>query len=259
MRRIIKSLRDLLGGGLIDYPLRTRGVEVARANFTIIVRERGKIVPRHCRHNHNIWVTLGREYLARVIAPNDTVDDHYAETPPASREFLKFIALGIGGDAQTNPMAYQSPLKDDYPPATGTAPGGDGNKFTDSDLTVTTLERPVALSWGAAAEKWLGVVATPVTFPIATTLKLTRLYTSPELNQVLEPGSPHNYTIVPVSEAGLCLSTQPEEAAKTTVYDAGAPAYIAASRQKVCAYNTFTPIPITTAFDVELRWELRFG
>lgn len=256
--RIKNWIRHFLGDPLVDYPLQDGRNPDALANFTAIVRERGKIVPRYCRQNHNIWVTLGREYLARVIAPNTAKDNHYAETPPANKEFLLYMGLGIGGTSQTHPMAYQAPLSTDYPPATGAAPGGEGNLYTDSDLTVKNLERPVALSWGTSDEVWLGEVNTPVTFPIATTLKLVRLFTTTDINQVLEPGSPHNYTVVPVSEAGLFLSTQAAELARTSVYNASSP-YIPTSRQDCLAYNTFDPIPLTTAFEMELRWELRFG
>jgi len=260
MNNQIRRLLDFLRGSpLVDHPLKGAQGPDALANFTAIVRERGKIVPRHCRHNHNIWVTLGREYLARVIAPNTAKDDHYAETGPANREFIKYMGLGIGGTSQTHPSAYLTPLSVDYPPATGVAPGGAGNKYTDSDLTVKNLERPVALSWGVTNELWLGEVSTPVDFPLATTLLLRRLFTAPEINQVLEPGLPHNYTVVPVAEAALFLSTQPDEAAKVTVYDVGAPDWIPVSRQDALAYNTFEPIPLTTAFELELRWELRFG
>lgn len=235
-----------------DYPLRRNGMLIP-ANVEIIVRERGKRVLRYCRHSHNIWVNLGREYLPRVIAPNNTFTDHYAETGPADREFLQYMGLGIGGNSQWHPAAYSSPIKDDYPP--GIAQGSTGNSYADDDLTVQTLERPCAISKSGVDYIWLGSVATPVTFLSGgKTLQVIRLFTESECNV---EGGLGPYSIVPLSEVGLFLCTAIPNAGG--VYDGGnPPTYIGVGRQLTMAYNTFETIPKTISFALEIRWELRF-
>lgn len=226
-----------------EYPI-GKGALTIPANVDIIVRERGKIVPKHCRSDHNIWVDLGREYLARVIAPNTALTDHYAEPP---REFVACMGFGIGGDSQSDANAYTSPLKDDYPPGIGQ--GSTGNQQSDEVTTVTTLERPVKIN--VASPIWLDSVVTPVVFSTSTRVRFDHVLSDPDVNSV------GPYTIVPLSEVGLFLSTQDEDA--VNVYDAlNPPTYVGAGRQTLVAYNTFAPIPKTASFSLEVRWELRF-
>jgi len=236
-----------------DYPLRPNGLYIP-GNVTITVRERGKKVPKHCRHSHNIWVDLGREYLARVVAPNNTLDDHYAETGPSDREFVKYMGVGVGGDSQTHPSAYTSPISDDYPPANvAGVPGQPGNQFSDDDLTVQYLERPAKTNLDASTNTWMLPVATPVTFLNSSrTLRVDRLFDETSINNARVPA----YTVVPLSEVGLFLATVDPDA--LNVYDSGAPNNVGAGRQKLLAYNTFEAIPKTVSFSLEIRWELRF-
>jgi len=249
---------------LADRPLGgKRGVEVARANVEIVVRERGKKLPQHCRSDHNIWVTLGREYLAQVTAGDATFTEHYGEAA-GTRRFVQYMGLGIGGIYQTNPAAYMAPLSTDYPPADlSGVPGLDGNKFTGSDLSVATLERPVALAEVAAGPpavlRWLAEVGS-VSFPIPTTQKVTRAFAAAELNTI----GATVYPIVPVSESGLFLSYRGpgsalHECEWGLVYDMGMPGCIAVTRHPLVAYNPFEPIPVTVTFELELRWELRYA
>lgn len=235
---------------LRDYPLRPHGMTIP-GNVEIIVRERGKRVMKHCRHEHNIWVDLGREYLARVIAPNVALNNHNVEPPS---EFIKYMGVGIGGSSQTHPSAYIDPLKTDYPPADASGtPGFPGNQFTDDDLTVTTLERPVRINLEADPNTWMEPVITPVTFLNSSkTVRFDHLFDQPDVNGGNIPG----YTIVPLSEVGLFLSIEDPDAAN--VYDPGAPNNVGAGRQKLVAYNTFEAIPKTVSFSLEIRWELRF-
>jgi len=232
-----------------DYPLKPTGL-VIPSNVKVIVRERGKIVRQHCREDHNIWVDVGREFLARVIAPNTGLTDHYAETGPGDREFVKYMGAGIGGLSQVHPAAYTTPLSTDYPPATGTAPGSDGNQYSDEDLTVLTLERPVKIN--TTSPIWLGEVVTPVTFlNSGRTLRVDYLFTAASINNV------GPYTVVPLSEIALFMSTADADA--TNVYDTGnTPSMVGAGRQSILAYNTMEPIPKTIDFSLETQWELRF-
>jgi hypothetical protein len=235
---------------LRDYPLKPRGMMIP-GNVWITVRERGKRVLKHCRHEHNIWVDLGREYLARVVAPNDLLSDHNVEPP---REFIKYMGVGIGGSSQTHPAAYITPLSTDYPPADpGGVPGQPGNQFTDDDLTVQTLERPVRVNLEADPNTWMEPVATPVVFLNSSkTVRFDHLFEPPDINNARIPA----YTIVPLSEVGLFLATENPDAGN--VYDSGAPNWVGAGRQKLVAYNTYEAIPKTISFSLEIRWELRF-
>ena len=125
-----------------------------------------------------------------------------------------------------------------------------GNQQTDDDLTITHLERPVKIN--AGTPQWLDNVVTPVTFLNSNrTVRYDHLFTEPVINSV----GPYN--TVPLSEVGLFLTTQDPDAAN--VYDPGAlPSYVGTGRQSLLAYNTFAPIPKTTSFSLEIRWELRF-
>jgi hypothetical protein len=221
------------------------------ANLTIITRENGKIVPKHCRDEHNVWVDLGRAYIARLMAPNTAFTDHYAEDPPSSpREFIQYMGFGIGGVAQTNALAYASPLKDDYPPAALTGVPGDwGNKQTTDDVTITQLERPVKIN--ASTPIWLDSVQTPVTFlNDDKTLVLKYRIAEAGVNLV------GPYSIVPISEAALFLCTQDKDA--ENVYDElNTPSMVGAGRQTIVAYHPFAPIPKSAAMGIEFIWQLR--
>jgi len=237
-----------------DYPLKPKGLLIP-GNVEIITREGGKRVMKHCRHEHNIWVDLGREYLARVVSPNAALTDHNVEgINPGDREFIKYMGVGIGGESQTHPSAYLTPLSTDYPPADVLGiPGQPGNMYSDEDLTVTTLERPVRTNLEISANTWLVPVATPIVFlNNSKTVRFDHLFQTVDVNNSSIPA----YTIVPLSEVGLFLATQDPEAGN--VYDGGAPNKIGAGRQSLVAYNTFEAIPKTTSFSLEIRWELRF-
>jgi len=232
-----------------DRPLISKSGLLIPANISIVVRERGKRVPQHCRDDHNIWVDLGREYLPRVISPNTGFTDHYAESP-SMREFVQFMGVGIGGESQRHPAAYTIPLSTDYPPATGSSPGGWGNKQSDEDLTVTTLERPVEIN--PTSPIWMDNIVTPVTYlNSGRTVRYDHLFTETMINSV------GPYTVVPLSEIGLFLGTQDKDA--VNVYDvSNPPTMVGAGRQTLLAYNTFESIPKTISFSLEVRWELRF-
>jgi hypothetical protein len=186
--------------------------------------------------------------LARVISPNAGLTDHNAEPP---REFVSFVGFGIGGFRQTNSYAYSSPLKDDYPPAAlNGLPGSDGNMQEDTTLTVSQLERPVKIN--ATSPIWLGPVATPVVFSNSNrTVKFTYVLSESAINAV------GPYSVVPISEIALFLSTQDKDA--TNVYDlTNTPSMVGAGRPICVAYKAIVPVPKTAAFSNILEWELRF-
>lgn len=200
-------------------------VEV-KQNLHIIARERGKIVAR--RDGHNIWLNLGREYLAQLIA--------YSSFSPLTTERddrIRYMGLGIGGNRQLQlGTANSSPMTPAY---AGT------NTQTDSDATVTRLERPVRVSGGSSAypgtgtDVWIGQVQAPAGHPVTTQTMFSRVFTSAEVSY----GS---FLSVPLSEIMLFSG-----AANPNVYN-----------NTGIAYDTFDTLSKTSAFELEIAWTIRF-
>lgn len=215
-----------------------------KSNVFITARERGKKVPALCRDSHNIWVNLGRQYLADVISPLAGFTGHVNDY------FVRFMALGIGGTSQRVDIATL------YPTLNSHYPGQ--NIFTDTVLTVPYLERPVKLTGtagtGSSPGVWLRDVTAPPTKPTATTVEFSALFTETDLHL---SGA---YPAVPMSEIGLMLSNEQASRPSNEVYDyASPPDYIAvATRQKLIAYNTFDTLIKTSSIALEVRWQIQF-
>ena len=200
-----------------------------KSNLSLIMRERGKIISR--RDGHNIWVDLGREYLAKLIA--------YATFSPDVPEIddrIKFMGFGVGGTRQVAPgVANVPPISTAYP---GT------NAQADTDPTVTALERPVRLSGSTTApgdpydptDVWLGRIQAPAQHVIPTEVTFRRLFIPTEVSYF-------TFTTVPLSEIGLFT------AAANPV---GQPF------NTLVAYDTFDTLSKTLAFDLEVAWTVRF-
>jgi hypothetical protein len=198
-----------------------------KSNLILTARERGKIVGR--REGHNIWLDLGREYLAQLISYMS-----YGPPPTTYREDrIQYMGLGIGGTRQLMPgVANSFPM----------TPAYDGtNLQTDTDPTVQRLERPVRIQGGSdsfpypdPSNVWLGQVQSP-TFPLSTQVVFSRLFQQTEVSY-----GPFNS--VPVSEVMLYTS-----AADPTLYN-----------NTGVAYDTFDSIPKTSAIDIEVAWTIRF-
>jgi len=197
-----------------------------KSNILLLARERGKIVQR--REGHNIWVSLGSEYLAERISLQS-----YSPDVPYNPHHVKYMGLGIGGSAQKAlSTANNLPIS---PPYTGT------NDQVDTDLTVTTLERPIRISGsetaypGVAGDDWVGLIgsADPNSVPTQTTFR--RTFTQLEINY----GS---FVSVPLSEIGLFLSSADPENYQNLLV----------------AYHTFDTLMKTAAFSLEVIWTIRF-
>ena len=197
-----------------------------RQNLVITTRERGKIKER--REGHNIFLDLGREWLSRLIAYKTLGPD-----VPERDDRVKFMGFGIGGTRQVATVVASSvPIS---PPYVGT------NAQTDTDPTLSVIERPVRLSGSATAYpgisggKWIGPVQAPATHLSATETTYRRLFTQEEIS--FPP-----FLSVPLSEVGLFLSSaNPENHQNTMV-----------------AYDTFDTLSKTTAFELEVVWTIRF-
>ncbi len=197
-----------------------------KQNLKIIARERGKIVQR--REGHNIFLNLGREWLARLIAYSSM-----SPLTPEDNDRVRYMGFGIGGTRQLAPgTANTAPLITSYP---GT------NSNTDTDPTVTTLERPVRVSGGSttypgsAGDVWVGEIQAPATHATATEVTFIRLFTQEEISYL-------PYLTVPLSEIMLFTN-----AADTGYY-----------LNTGIAYDTFDTLSKTLAFELQVEWTIRF-
>lgn len=197
-----------------------------KQNLSIIARERGKIVAR--RDGHNIWLNLGREYLAQLIA--------YSAFSPLTtirEDRIRYMGLGIGGTKQFMlGVANSAPIGTAYP---GT------NAQTDSDANVTVLERPVRISGstdpypGQASDVWLGQIQAPPTHPLPSQTKFSRIFTSTEVSYL-------TFLSVPIAEIMLFTGAADPNVRNNTGV----------------AYDTFDAISKTSAFELEVNWTIRF-
>lgn len=197
-----------------------------KQNLILTARERGKIVAR--REGHNIWLNLGREYLAQLIAYSSMTG------PTAERDDrIRYMGVGVGGNRQvTLGVANSAPIVTAYP---GT------NVQTDSDLTLQHLERPVRVNGsedpypGQGADEWIGQVQAPATHPLATQTTFSRIFTTSDVSY----GS---FVSVPLSEIMLFTGS-----ANKNVYN-----------NTGIAYDTFDTISKTAAIEFEANWTIRF-
>lgn len=217
----MKKKNSQLAGGL----RRNATIEV-KQNVHLIARERGKIVAR--RDGHNIWVNLGREYLAGLIAYAS-----FGPDTPERNDRIRYMGVGIGGTRQVAlGVANAAPLVTAYPGS---------NARTDTDPTVTTLERPVRLTGssnaypGLGGDVWVGQVQAPATHVTATEVTFKRLFTQLEVSY-------NPFLTVPLSEVGLFTG-----AANPNVFN-----------NLLVAYDTFDTLSKTNAFELEIDWTVRF-
>jgi len=197
-----------------------------KSNLKLMMRERGKIVGR--REGHNIWLNLGREYLARLIAYQSFGPDVFEED-----QRVRYMGFGIGGTQQLQPATANAvPIS---PPYVGT------NNQTDTDTTLTTIERPVRVSGsssaypGLAGDAWIGQIQAPAGHPVATETLFSRVFGQTEISYA-------PFLSVPLSEVGLFLSgSDPENYQNTMI-----------------AYDTFDTLSKTTAFELEVQWTIKF-
>jgi hypothetical protein len=205
-------------------------------NVEIDIFERGKRRRWH-QQTHNIVVNNGRQFMAELITPASLGAGTFTRTQDT---IVRYIGFGIGGSRQSSPVAGASPYSD-------AAPAGYGgtNAQTDVDVTVGRLERPVRVTTGP--DVWMKQIAAPGTFD-AGNRRTTFIATFSESD--INFGS---FTSVPISEIGLYKSS-----ADPTLPNGGAGAYPGPTSHLI-AYDTFDPFAKTGAFNIEARWQWRFG
>jgi len=206
--------------------MRFKSTIEVRQNLKLTMRERGKIVAR--REGHNIFVDLGREWLAELISYAS-----YSPDAPFRDDRVKYMGVGIGGTKQkAKAVADAPPIT---PPYSGT------NLQEDTDFTLTTIERPIRIAGsvsaypGIAGDTWIGIIATADPDTVPTQVTFTRIFTQLEVNY----GS---FISVPLSEIGLFTSAADPENYKNTFV----------------AYDTFDTLFKTNALDLEVQWTLKF-
>jgi hypothetical protein len=217
----------------------------AESNIELIVRERGKIVQRE--QSHNIVTNIGRQMMAEVIAasafPTSTT---FTRT---SDRIVRYIGFGMGGDRQTSPFATAAPFSTDYP----------GTQLqTDTDLAISGLERPVAISGTINTPGvpdpavWLKEIAAPATFPSATTVRFIALFTPTDINF-------GTYASVPLSEIGMfSFSSSLGKSDPVEPNGQGSAGTYPGAGGHIVSYDTFNTIHKTGLFSIEVRWEYRF-
>lgn len=204
---------------------RTATVTV-RNNIVMVARSRGKVIAR--REGHNIWLDLGREYLASLIAYAS-----FGPPTPERNDLVQYMGLGIGGTRQLALSTANSP------PLSTSYPGS--NLQTDIDPTVTALERPVRISGssnpypGLGGDIWLAQVQAPATHSTATQVTFNVLIGLTDVSYT-------PFLTVPLSEIALFTA-----AASPAVFN-----------NTAVAYDTFDTISKTNAFDLEVSWTVRF-
>lgn len=200
-------------------------VEVS-SNLELTFRDRGKIVTR--RRGHNIWLNLGREYLASLIAYSS-----FSPLTPERDDRVRYMGLGVGGSRQLAPGTANTP------PIVTAYPGS--NAQVDTDPSVLRLERPVRVSGGSTAypgiitDTWLGQVQAPPQHPTTTSTTFRRLFSLLEVSYL-------PFQSVPLSEIGLFT-----HAANPNIYN-----------NTMIAYDTFDTLSKTDAFELEVAWTIRF-
>jgi len=206
--------------------MRTSDKIEVRQNLRLVARERGKIVAR--RDGHNIFLNLGREWLAGLIG--------YSSFSPLTTERddrVRYMGFGIGGTRQTATALVSAP------PFSTAYPGT--NTQTDLDATLSRLERPVRVSGGSLPypgdvnDLWLAQVQAPPSHATPTAATFRRLLTLLDVSYT-------PFLSVPLTEVMLFTS-----AANPVLYNnAGV------------AYDTFDPLHKTSGLELEAVWELRF-
>lgn len=204
------------------------GLVEAESNLSLTLRERGKLVQAPWRRTHNIWLDLGRGYLASLICYSS-----FSPVTPERDDRIRYMGLGIGGSRQLAPStANTAPVVTAYPGS---------NAQVDTDPSVVRLERPVRVSGGNTAypgvisDVWLGQVQAPATHPTSTSTTFNRLFG--QLDVSYAP-----FLSVPISEVGLFTN-----AANPNIYN-----------NTMIAYDTFDTLSKTDAFELEVAWTIKF-
>lgn len=188
---------------------------------------RGNLLDK--RESHNVLTNNGAAWLAQLVSSAS-----YATDPPTPNTAarVKYIGLGCGGILQTGAgfFASQSAL-----------------------VTVVGLEDPVAYTGVGAGATFLKTAdaqaQNPIYFPTSRRVRFIVDVLETEMSYVGNKAYKSQVgveTVVPISEAGLYLSS-----ANTTGQDP-------TLENALVAYDVFSPMPVTPNNRIRVEWELRF-
>ncbi len=227
------------------------------SNVHLTLRDKpgGRIVEE--RHSHNIFLDYGREWLSELVGLNTGF-------VPFRNDRVRYMGFGIGGTSQLIDSGTIRSTWAGFPDAwdytnpldltTGGYGGaGVGNPTqTDTDPVVTGLEYPVQVT---SADYYDSVLA-PAGFPEAGAIRFTAVL---GYNEV----SFGSAVSVPISEIGLftesILSQDTPPLPEDRVVTPPVPPNPDAGVRYMIAYNTFDTLSKTSAFVLQVDWELRFA
>jgi len=161
--------------------------------------------------------------------------------PAASDRRTRYIGFGIGGTGQVASIPVG---------VAGTYPGT--NVQTDTDVTITELERPVLVTttWGVSYEWEQEITHANTTW--STSPYYVRYEASFGTTDITISGAPGPFSYVPLSEIGLYENSCDPSEDYTTVRYAGPPV-----RPNPVAYHTFYTISKTSLITMTVRWDIR--
>lgn len=147
---VVKLLsRNGVSGSVIDNVVKGLDAEMpsVQGHFTMVARERGKVVHGTHRTGRNIWTLTGREYLAQLMS-------YRSYGPPVvgeRRDRMRYLGFGTGSQPEVS--------------------------------SVTKVLSPIAFN---ASNDFLAQVSLP-TYPLSpsrTTVRYSRIFTETELSVV---------------------------------------------------------------------------
>lgn len=139
--RIVDVFSMTIDGEVYTYTSSSTSIE---GHFSILMRERGKIVPGSIREGNNIWTLTGREYDAQVKSYQS-----YGPDVPFRNDRIRYIGFGSGTQPEVS--------------------------------TVTRLVTPISYNAGNLFLAQVGIPTFPLT-PSRTTVRYTRIYDLLELS-----------------------------------------------------------------------------
>lgn len=199
------------------------------SNIRIVARERGKLVTT--REGKNIVCNAGKTWVSQLICCVS-----YDPWVPETNARMRYVGFGIGGTRQLALSVVNDASNPQKLYYSGT------NVQTDTDPTVTKLERPVRYSGGRGGPEvgdvWLGQLTgvTPSDHPTPRATTFNHVVLADQISYA-------PFSSVQLSEVALYTSD-----ADPSV------------RDSVCvAYDTFDTISKTSAIDLEIAWTWRIG
>ncbi len=99
---VVRDQFEISGGNQRRiYPPIEKEIVQVRGFFSMVARERGKIVPRSRREGKNVWTLTGREYLARLMS----YSAYGTPDTPNRNDRIRYIGFGTGTTPEVSTVA----------------------------------------------------------------------------------------------------------------------------------------------------------